>query len=118
MISFIINVYKLLVAVFNGIKKDQEFRILLFLLVTLMTGSVIFYCKMEGWSIVDALYFSVMTMATIGYGDFVPTHTISKIFTIIFTFLSIGIFAAVITKIVAISVDRRKERLAKKHQAK
>ena len=114
MVSFLINIFKLLKAVFVGIKDDQEFRILLFLLVTMLIGSTLFYSGIEGWSKVDALYFSVMTMSTIGYGDLVPTTEYSKIFTIIFTFLSVGIFVSLNTKIVLMTLNQKKEMLLKR----
>ncbi|MBB5211962.1 potassium channel family protein [Microbulbifer hydrolyticus] len=114
MVSFLINIFKLLKAVVVGIKDDQEFRILLFLLVTMLIGSTFFYSGIEGWSKVDALYFSVMTMSTIGYGDLVPTTEYSKIFTIIFTFLSVGIFVSLNTKIVLMTLNQKKEMLLKR----
>ncbi|RVU85678.1 two pore domain potassium channel family protein [Leucothrix sargassi] len=112
--SFFINLLKLLRAVVTGVKEDKEFGILLFLLAILLTSATIFYSGTEGWRVVDALYFSVMTMATIGYGDFVPTTDIGKIFTIIFTFLSVGVFISLNTKIVLITVNQKKEALLKR----
>lgn len=106
MISFFINFYRFCKLVFIGIKKDTEFRYLLFFLSLLLTSSTIFYHKIEHWKIIDSLYFSVMTMATVGYGDFVPTHNISKIFTIIYTFLSIGTFVAFTAKIVQFTLQK------------
>jgi len=117
MISFFINILKLLRVVLVGIKNDQEFRILLFILVIMLTGSTLFYSSIEGWRTIDALYFSVMTMSTIGYGDLIPTTDLSKIFTIFFTFLSVGIFVSINTKIVLISVNQKKEMLLK-HKTK
>ena len=116
MISFCFNFYQLFNAVIVGIKKDQEFRILFFLLLTILVGSTTFYSNVENWSIIDALYFSVMTMSTIGYGDFVPTTDNSKIFTIIFTFLSVGLFVALNTKIVLITLEQRKAKLLKQKE--
>lgn len=113
MITFFIDMVKLLHAVMISIKHDIEFRILLFLLLTLLVGATLFYSSVEGWSIIDALYFSVMTMSTIGYGDLVPTTTWSKSFTIIFSILSISFFAAVIAKIVANVLERKKNKIAK-----
>lgn len=106
MFSFFINIFKLLKAVFVGVKNDQEFRILLFLLTTLLIGSTVFYSAEEGWSTLDALYFSVMTMSTIGYGDLAPTTDTSKLFTMVYTFLSIGVFVALTAKIVMITLGR------------
>jgi len=113
MIGFIINILKLTRAIVLGVRNDQEFRILLFLLISLLIGSTFFFSQAEGWSAIDSLYFSVMTMSTVGYGDLVPTTTHSKLFTIIFTFLSIGVFVSLITKIVAVTLDQNKKTAAK-----
>ena len=106
MISFFINFYRFCKLVFIGIKKDTEFRYLFFFLSLLLTSSTIFYHKIEHWKIIDSLYFSVMTMATVGYGDFVPTHNFSKIFTILYTFLSFGTFVAFSAKIVQFTLQK------------
>jgi len=108
MLGFFVNLYKLLRAVRHGIRLDEEFRVLLVVLLTLLGGATYFYWSVEGWSVIDALYFSVMTMSTIGYGDFTPTTTFSKIFTIIFAVLSIGVFVAVVSKIVTIILAEKK----------
>ena len=113
MVSFFINVLKLMRAIMVWFNNDQEFRILLFLLLTLLIGSTLFYSKFEGWSAIDALYFSVMTMSTIGYGDLVPTTVMSKIFTIICTFLSVGVFVSLNTKRVLVTITNKKEKLSK-----
>lgn len=113
MITFFIDMMKLLHAVMLGLKQDIEFRILLFFLMSLLAGGTLFYYRVEGWSIIDLLYFSVMTMSTIGYGDYVPTTTLSKLFTIVFSILSIGFFAAVITKVVSIVLERKKNKVTK-----
>lgn len=100
MISFFIGLYKLIKIILQGIKTDLEFRSLCISVLLLLFGSSLFYHQFEGWGFIDSLYFSVITMATIGYGDFVPVTNIGKIFTIVYTFLSIGMFVALTTKIV------------------
>ena len=108
MLGFFLNLFKLLRAIWHGIKFDKEFRVLFVILLTLLGGATYFYWSVEGWSVIDSLYFSVMTMSTIGYGDLVPTTTFSKIFTIIFALLSIGVFVAVVSKIVTIILAEKK----------
>jgi hypothetical protein len=81
MLVFFVSLYKLLRAIRHGIKYREEFRVLLIFILTLLAGETYLYWDHEGWSIVDSLYFSVMTMSTIGYGDFAPTAIFSKIFT-------------------------------------
>jgi hypothetical protein len=50
-----------------------------------------FYTYSEGWRVVDSLYFTVMTLTTVGYGDFVPSHDVSKIVTVVYGIISIPI---------------------------
>ena len=58
-----------------------------------------FYWLVEGWSLLDAAYFSVVTIATVGYGDLAPATALGKIFTIGFIFAGIGIFVAAVTAV-------------------
>jgi voltage-gated potassium channel len=67
------------------------------LVVTLIVIATIFYRTVEGWSWLDAVYFSVVTIATVGYGDITPQTAIGKVFTIGYIFSGIGIFVAAAT---------------------
>jgi voltage-gated potassium channel Kch len=48
----------------------------------------------EGWSLLDAMFFSVATISTAGYGDLVPVTAAGRIFTIGDIFVGIGVFVA------------------------
>jgi voltage-gated potassium channel len=61
------------------------------LLVVWVIGSV-FYHLVEGLSYVDALYFTAVTLTTVGYGDFAPKTDAGKLFTAVYAFVGIGIF--------------------------
>lgn len=65
------------------VRKPRYRSLFLWFLLTLAAGTF-FYSNFEGWSLVDSLYFSVVTLATVGYGDLVPTTEIGKIFTVIY----------------------------------
>ena len=98
MTSFYFAFLKLFKAVLRA-WKDDEFHALSFLLVTLLLSGTIFYHHEEGWKLLDALYFCVMTMTTIGYGDLTPTTDKAKIFTMLYAFMSIGVFVALAAKL-------------------
>ncbi|MBD0834382.1 potassium channel family protein [Aestuariibaculum suncheonense] len=118
MAAFFINILRLLKILYKGIKKDSEFRFLFIFIVLLLTGATLFYKQTEHWSVLDALYFSVMTMATVGYGDLVPVTALGKIFTMVYTFLAIGTFVAFTAKIVTIMFyNKRKHRDKTNHKS-
>ena len=75
---------------------DAAVQGLLALTFTLVMIASIFYAVVEGWSFLDAAYFAVVTIATIGYGDFVPKTAAGKIFTIAYVICGIGIFVAAV----------------------
>ncbi len=54
-----------------------------------------FYHFVEKWNWLDSFYFSVISLATVGYGDFTPKTTLGKLFTMPFVFIGIGMFIAV-----------------------
>jgi len=49
------------------------------------------YRVLEGWNWIDCLYFSVVTITTVGYGDIAPTTSAGKIFTIFYIIVGLGI---------------------------
>jgi voltage-gated potassium channel len=73
--------------------EQPEVRGLLSLTAALIAVASAFYAWVEGWGLLDAFYFSVVTIATVGYGDIVPTTAPGKLFTIVYIFAGIGLFA-------------------------
>jgi Trk-type K+ transport system membrane component len=49
--------------------KQPETRALLVLAVVVLGVGVLFYMNVEHWSFINALYFCVVTLGTVGYGD-------------------------------------------------
>ena len=52
--------------------RDKEYRNLLIITIIIISFGTVFYHYVEGWSWIDSAYFSVITLTTIGYGDFSP----------------------------------------------
>ena len=59
-------------------------RYSLYIVVGYLAIGCAFFSWSEDWSWDDALYFSIVTMTTVGYGDLVPTTDASKIFAIFY----------------------------------
>ena len=69
-------------------KRTLLFLVLGIFFIIIVVGTICFMF-LEKWSLVDSLYFTVMTVTTVGYGDLVPSHDFSKIVTLVFSLLSI-----------------------------
>ncbi|XP_064627153.1 calcium-activated potassium channel slowpoke-like isoform X3 [Lineus longissimus] len=52
-------------------------------------------------------YFLIVTMSTVGYGDYAPATTLGRIFTIIFIMTALGFFASCIPEIVEGISDKK-----------
>ena len=72
---------------------------------TLLLGTLVYHW-LEGWSYLDALYFCVISLATIGYGDFVPTTPLARAFTIIYVINGIVILLALFDRIRVVRTQR------------
>jgi len=59
-----------------------------------------FYTQTEGWSVVDAIYFQMATVSTVGYGDFSPTKDASRVFTVFWILIGILVIFAQLAKAV------------------
>jgi hypothetical protein len=56
---------------------------------------------MEGWTFLETLYFSIVTATTVGFGDHLPTSDASKLFTVAYAFIGIGIVGSALQQIVS-----------------
>ena len=88
---FIIRIVRLL-------WRKEEIRGLLVITLGVIFLGTWFYHQFEPtittWG--DAYYFTVITLTTIGYGDFSPTIPLTKFFTTIYVFVGLGIIAGLI----------------------
>jgi len=79
--------------------RDKESRPVFYWVVGMLLAGVLVYHWLEGWSYLDALYFCVVSLATVGYGDLTPTTPLAKLFTIIYLINGIGILLALFDRI-------------------
>ena len=59
--------------------------------IILLFGGASIFSSLENWRYLDSIYFTVVTVTTVGYGDIYPQTDIGKVITIIFSFAGIGL---------------------------
>jgi ABC-type microcin C transport system permease subunit YejB len=109
MIAFFTTLRSFVVAVRRGLG-DPQFRALAFLVVVLLGAGTLFYWRFEDWSLLDSLYFSVITLTTVGYGDLAPTTTPTKVFTIVYILIGLGVLVSFLSAVAGHAVEARMER--------
>ena len=74
--------------------RDPNVQPLYVAVAGILTTGTIFYAVVEHWSILDALYFSVTTLTTVGFGDPTPQTALGKAFTIVYVLAGVGLLLA------------------------
>ncbi|RRN69290.1 two pore domain potassium channel family protein [Peribacillus simplex] len=62
----------------------------------MLFSGTIFYVKQEGLTVVESLYFCVVTLSTVGHPSFEPQTNFGKVFTMIYIVGGTGLFMGLI----------------------
>jgi voltage-gated potassium channel len=81
-----------------------------FTLLGVMAVGVFGFMFLEQKPFIDALYFMVVTIATVGYGDIHPVTAPGKIFVILLILSGVGTFLGVIANATETMLSRREKR--------
>jgi voltage-gated potassium channel len=90
--------------------RDPEGKVLAVSAVTMIVVGTVAYIFLEGWSPIDALYFSVVTLATVGFGDLHPTTDAARLFTVFYIISGLGIIAAFLSELPKYRGESRRRR--------
>ncbi|MCL4264629.1 MAG: hypothetical protein KJ069_15505 [Anaerolineae bacterium] len=85
--------------------QDKEFRGLFWTVLAVILLGTVFYHEFEQWSWIDAFYFTVVTLATVGYGDLSPTNPFTKLFTTLYIVIGLGLLSSFILKLAEIRIE-------------
>jgi len=94
-------------------KWDKKIIVAVSIIAFYLIAGTVFFHLVEGWRVVDSFYFTGVTLSTVGYGDFTPTHDISKVVAVFFAFSGIGVIFYSIGIIGQKYFEREEERLQK-----
>lgn len=78
------------------------------MVVVLLLGiGTVFYHFVEDLRWLDSVYFCVVTLATVGYGDITPKTDIGKVFTIFYILFGVAVIAASLSYLLRTAVIKR-----------
>src|SRR3974377_834211 len=90
MIAFLL-LFVTLGRLYRDMAKQPETRAVLLGAIGVPRVGVVFYVNVEHWSLINAIYFCVVTLATVGYGDITPTTDVGKLFTVLYIIVGLSI---------------------------
>ncbi len=83
----------------------RKFAIVLILFIVIIFGGTFGYMLLENTTFWDGMYLTIITIATVGYGDMVPIHPAGKVFTIFLVFAGAGLVMYTFGKITEVMVE-------------
>lgn len=75
------------------------------LLVLILLVGTLGYVLLEGWPVLDALYMTVITITTVGFGEVNVVSSLGRVFTICIIFMGMGIMAYSLGMVAQIMVE-------------
>jgi hypothetical protein len=90
-------------------------KIFLILFLVIIVLGTLGFVWIEEKSVIEAVYFVIVTMATVGYGDIHPATQLGRVFTIFLIVTGVGTFLGVIANLTEMMLAKREiEGLMKK----
>ena len=86
-------------------------RVYLIIFFTVMMIGTIGFMSVEGFSLTDAFYFSIVTIATVGYGDIHPATELGKLLAIVLIITGVGTFLGVIANATELMLAKREKKI-------
>jgi len=81
------------------------------LLVAILSFGTCGYMAIEGASLLDAMYMTVITITTVGFGEIIPLHPIGKIFTMVLIIIGAGFMLYLFSEITEAMVEGGLQRI-------
>jgi hypothetical protein len=104
-----VRVVRLVVLGMRDAFADDKVRGLLGFTLTLILLAATVFWLVEGWPFLDALFFAVATISTVGYGDQVPQTVLGRLFCMVYIMIGLGVFVAAASAVAEALLRRRAE---------
>ena len=96
-------------------RSTQPTKVVLFSILLIVLGTA-GYMWIEKWNMLDALYMTVITVSTIGYGEVHAVSPEGRIFTLVLIVMGVGFFLYVIGNVVQFLVEGRIREVLGRHK--
>ena len=83
----------------SGFSATQHLRLALFLAAMVVAVGTFGFMYLEEWGFLDALYMTVITLSTVGFGEVRQLHPESRMFTIILIMFGVGLGGFIATSL-------------------
>ena len=87
--------------VYNYSKKDRTGIYAALIIVLILSYGILGSMFIMGLDIYDSIYYTIITLATVGYGDIIPITPLQKIFSVTLALSGVGILAYIVTFIIS-----------------
>lgn len=68
--------------------------------VAVLSVGTVFFSLVEGWRLLDALYFCISTVTMLGYGDISPKTDLGKVGAMLYAIFGIAVFLMLMERLV------------------
>ena len=89
----------------------SRLRVFLVVLLVVVVLAILGLMIIEDLSLADALYFTIVTVATVGYGDIHPATLGGKILAVVLIITGVGTFLGVLANATEIMLNRRERKV-------
>ena len=87
--------------VYNYSRRDKTGIYAVLIIVIILLYGILGSMFIMGLNIYDSIYYTIITLATVGYGDIIPITPLQKIFSVTLALSGVGILAYIVTIIIS-----------------
>lgn len=100
-------IWPLIPLIRTAMESTKHFLIACLFFIGILISGVLGYILIEGWNLLDSLYMTVITLATVGYSEVHHISPTGRVFTIVLIFVGVGFFLYVVSTVMQFTVEGR-----------